>query len=167
MSSTIPRFYCARCAESVFNCIIDGVRIPIVLQFNVGQAPDTGPPLGINDAGVKLPSWIREMMQLHVPSANGNLCMKCVAEVFGTPCLTPDEDPMFSLEQAEISGGIVATVVADPEIDQRTTNATIFQRVFEAVQVGRGARQAPALPPPRPVEIPAPTSAVATAEPPA
>lgn len=167
MSSTIPRFYCARCAESVFNCIIDGVRIPIVLQFNVGQVPDSGPPLPINDPGIKLPAWIRELMQPHVADASGNLCMKCVAEVFGTPCVTADEDTMFSVEQAQLTKTIVDEVTADPEIDQRTTNATIFERVFEAVQVGRGVKQAPPLPPQREPAIAMPPASAIDLGPPA
>jgi hypothetical protein len=153
MSSTISRFYCSRCAESVFNCIIDGVRVPIVLQFNVGQVPDSGPPIAVNDPGLKLPAWIRELLLPHVPSANGNLCMKCLAEVFGTPCVEAQEDSMFSVEQAELTAARVTEVIRDPEIDQRTTNATIFERVFEAIEVGRGAKDAPPLPPAKPIAI--------------
>lgn len=149
MSSTISRFYCTRCTRSVYNCIIDGVRVPIVLQFNIGQIPDSGAPLDVNAPGVKVPAWIREAMQPYVPSANGNLCMDCVAEVFGTPCVDAEEDSMFSREQSELSASAAQDVVGNPEVDLVNTVAAVFGRVFEAIEVGRGAKPAPSLPPVR------------------
>jgi hypothetical protein len=154
--TTLSRFYCTRCGISIYNRVIDGVRVPIVLQLNVGQIPDSGRPLGIVEPGVKLPAWIRELMSSHIPIANINLCMVCVSEVFGTPLVEATEDPMYSVEQAEESIAVTRATVADPDIDEVNRGTIIFARTFDAIQVGRGAKKAPKLPPKRPMPKPVP-----------
>lgn len=147
--SQASRMYCSKCKNSIFNTLIDGIRIPLVLYFVVGQPGDTGAPLAINDPGVKLPSFVRALMLPHVPVARAELCMTCVADVFGVPLVTADEDPMFSIEQAEITKAEVGAVVDNVAIDEVNTNAKVMERPFLAFKVGRGESVAPALPPSR------------------
>lgn len=138
--------YCSNCKSSVYNTMIDGVRIPLVFYMVVGQPPDTGPPLGINDPGVKLPSFVRAMMLPHVPVARAELCMNCVAEVFGVPLLTAQDDPLYSREQEAETKIEVDAVVQDKTIDEVTTTAKVMERPLLALKVGRGAEKAPKLP---------------------
>lgn len=140
----LNRMYCSNCKTSIYNCMIDEIRIPLVLYFVVGQPGDTGPPLGINDPGVKLPSFVREIMQ--VPVARAELCMVCVAEFFGVKLVTAEEDPMYSVEQEAVTKAVVEAVVQDAEIDEVNTIAKVMERPLLALKVGRGAKKAPKLP---------------------
>jgi hypothetical protein len=76
------RMYCTNCGESVYNKMIDGVRVPLVVYMVVGQPPDTGPAVDL-DVGspVKVPSFIREIMQ--TPVARVEFCVPCFAKIFG------------------------------------------------------------------------------------
>lgn len=142
----LNRMYCSNCKRSIYNVLIDGVRIPLVLYFVVGQPSDTGPPLGINDPGVKLPSFVRAMMLPHVPAARAELCMECVAEFFGVKLVTAEEDPMYSAEQEAVTKTEVEAVVQNKEINQVDTTAKVMERPLLALKVGRGAKKAPKLP---------------------
>lgn len=142
----LSRMYCSNCKISIYNCMVDDVRIPLVFYMVVGQPGDTGPPLGINDPGVKLPSFVRAMMLPHVPAARAELCMNCVAEVFGVKLVTADEDPMYSAEQEEATKAEVQPVIEDKSIDEVTTTAKVMERPLLALKVGRGANKAPKLP---------------------
>lgn len=143
----LNRMYCSNCQNSVFNTMIDGVRVPLVLYFVIGQPADTGPTLDVNAPGVKVPSFVREMMQPHVPVARAELCMNCVAEVFGVKLVTSEEDPMYSVEQAVLTGEAVQSIVQDATVDEVKTTAMVMERPLLALKVGRGAADAPALPP--------------------
>lgn len=138
--------YCSNCKRSIYNVLIDGVRTPLVLYFVVGQPPDTGPPLGVNDPGVKLPSFVRAMMLPHVPAARAELCMECVGEFFGVKLVTAEEDPMYSAAQEAVTKVEVEAVVQDREIDEVNTTAKVMERPLLALKVGRGAVKAPKLP---------------------
>jgi hypothetical protein len=138
--------YCANCQNSVYNTMIDGVRVPLVFYMVVGQPADTGPPLGINDPGVKIPSFVRALMLPHVPVARAELCMNCVSLIFGVPLLTAEEDPMYSAEQEAETKADVQPVIEDKAIDEVTTTAKIMERPLLALKVGRGAEKAPKLP---------------------
>ena len=161
--------YCSSCKNSIFNTFVgkdgkrandgdpDAVRVPLIFYFVVGQAADTGPPLGINDPGVKLPSFVRAMMLPHVPVARVELCMICVSEVFGVPLLTAEEDPLYSAEQESETKVEVEAVVQNAEIDEVATAAKVMERPLLALKVGRGAEKAPPLPrSPKQVAAPAP-----------
>ena len=143
--SQLVRMYCSNCKTSIFNCIIEGVRVPLVLYFVVGQAADTGPLLDVNAPGVRVPSFVRELMQPHVPTARVELCIKCVAEIFGVALVTAAEDPMYSTEQAAATKAGIEVVVQDAEIDEVHTTAKVMARPLLAIKVGRGAAPAPAL----------------------
>jgi len=130
---------------------IDGIRIPLVLYFVVGQPEDTGPPFGINDPGVKLPSFIRELMQPHVPLKRVELCMVCAADIFGVELVTAQTDPMHSAEQQAESAQEAMVTLQDNTLDAVTKDSTVLARSLLAVKVGRGAVPAPPLPPPAPV----------------
>lgn len=151
----LTRHYCSNCKTSIYNCTINGVRIPLVLYFVIGQPADTGPPLAINDPGVKLPSFVRAMMLPHVPAARVELCMNCVAEVFGVKLVTAQEDPMYSAEQEAQTKAEVQAVVDDKEIDEVNTVAKVMEHPLLAFRVGRGARKAPKLPKSRKLKAPA------------
>lgn len=142
----LTRMYCSNCKNSVYNTMIDGVRIPLVLYFVVGQPGDTGPMLDVNGEGVKLPSFVRELMQPHVPVARVELCMNCVAEVFGVKLVTAKDDTMYSAEQAKLTAKDVGEVVQDASIDEVNTTAKVMERPLLALRVGRGAKKAPKLP---------------------
>lgn len=163
----LPRHYCSRCQIAIYNCMIDGVRVPILLYFVVAQPDDTG-EFDVNGPGVRLPSFVRELMQPHVPVARAELCMNCMSEVFGLALVTAEEDPMYSIEQSDLTAIQVRAVTSNKGIPAVQKAATAMDRVFTAIQVGRGARAAPPLPPPTPIEIPvedAPPNPVAPLEP--
>lgn len=141
----LTRMYCSNCRESIYNCTIDGVRVPLVLYFVVGQPADTGPTLDVNAPGVQVPSFVRELMQPHVPTARVELCIACVAELFGTALVTAEEDPMHSTEQVQQTAKAVGAVVQDATIDEVHTSAVVLARPLLAIKVGRGAAPAPAL----------------------
>jgi hypothetical protein len=99
----LTRHYCSRCQIAIYNCMINGVRVPILLYFVIGQPDDTG-EFDVNGPGVMVPSFIREIMQSHVPVARAELCINCVSEVFGLALVTAEEDPMYSVEQSDLIG---------------------------------------------------------------
>jgi hypothetical protein len=142
----LTRHYCSRCQNAIYNTIVDGKRIPILLYFVVGQPDDTG-EFDVNGPGVRLPSFVREIMQPHVPVARAELCMVCVSELFGVPLLTAEEDPLYSAEQTEETAKAVREIVSDKNTPHVTKAATAMDRVFLGLQVGRGATAAPPLPP--------------------
>lgn len=152
------RHYCSRCKQSVYNCMIDGVRVPLVLYFVVGQPGDTGPAVGLNDPGVKVPSFVRALMESDV--ARAELCMACAGEVFGVPAMTWDLDPAL-----DANGNAI------PDIEElRAQRATLGEveyfkrlhaRVFDAITNGRGPNAVLATPriptpPPTTGEAPVP-----------
>lgn len=149
----LNRMYCSNCKTSIYNVMVDGVRVPYVFYFVVGQPPDTGPQLDVNAEGVKVPSFIRAILQAPVPRAE--LCMNCVADIFGVPLVTAKEDPMYSDEQFDENTQAIREVMQDESVDQVNTNAAIMERPLLAIKVGRGAVDAPALPPAKKVESPA------------
>jgi hypothetical protein len=148
----LTRHYCSRCQIAIYNCMVDGQRVPLLFYFVVGQPDDTG-EFDLNGEGVKVPSFIREIMQPHVPVARAELCMNCVGEVFGLALVTAKDDPMYSVEQEALTRALVSGVATDPAIPQVQKAATTMERIFTALQVGRGAIEAPALPP---AAVPAP-----------
>jgi hypothetical protein len=148
----LTRHYCSRCQAAIYNCMVDGVRVPILLYFVVGKPDDTG-ECDVNGPGVKVPSFVREIMQPHVPVARAELCMNCLSEVFGVELVTAEEDPMYSIEQSDLTATEVRAVVTDVDTPAVEKAATVMDRVFSAIQVGRGAKQAPPLPPPKPEPV--------------
>jgi hypothetical protein len=149
----LNRHYCSRCQTAIYNCMIDGQRVPILLYFVVGQPDDTG-VFDANGAGVRLPSFVREIMQAHVPVARAELCMNCVSELFGVELVTAQEDSMYSIEQTKLTAVQIRAVATDSDIPAVQKAATVMDRVFLAFQVGRGALTAPPLPPPAPKAAP-------------
>jgi hypothetical protein len=145
------RFYCSKCKQSIYNVLTDGVRVPIVAQIVFGQPEDTGPPLDINGPGVKVPSAVREVMQPHVPIKRLELCNNCFAETFGLKLVTAQDDPMYSVEQADETKKVVLAAIEDPDVDAVSTQAVAMERVILAAKVGRGEGKAPALP--KPVKV--------------
>lgn len=94
----MTRIVCSRCQESVYNILIEGPdgstqRVPLVIRINVGQPPDTGGTFDLNGKNLRVPSFVRAMML--TPIARLELCVKCFSEVFGVPCVTATEDPMY------------------------------------------------------------------------
>jgi hypothetical protein len=146
----ISRMYCSRCETSIYNVLVDGLRVPLVLYFVVGQPEDTGPALDVNGDGVRLPAFVREIMHDHVRIKRAELCMNCVAEIFGTPLVTAADDDMYSVEQVAETR-VAVQALDDPAIAQVTRSAAALDRVFQGILVGRGAEVAPALPEPAPV----------------
>lgn len=171
----LQRFFCSNCLRPIDEVTIEGKPVPLVVYLVVGQPPDTGPPVDLDEgSGVKVPSWVREIMQPHVPTARVELCIPCVAEVFGTKLVTADADPMFSKEATrETARAISLRRVADDTARQRgePSRSSVQQhhdtvsKVLQAVKVGRGALKAPKLPKPDPKPRAAPAPVLATAEP--
>jgi hypothetical protein len=171
----LQRFFCSNCLRPIDEITIEGKPVPLVVYFVVGQPPDTGPPVDLDEgSGVKVPSFIREIMQPHVPTARVELCIPCVAEVFGTKLVTADADPMFSKEATrETARAISLRRVADDTARQNgeRTRTSVEQhhdtvaRVLQAVKVGRGALKAPKLPKPDPKPHAAPAPVIAATEP--
>jgi hypothetical protein len=143
----LPRTHCSRCGESVYNCLIAGVRIPLVVQIVVGQPADTGPALDVNGAGVRVPSFVREILQTSL--ARLELCVACTAEVFGLALVTAAEDPCYD---ANLDGIPDATQI-DPALSHAEQYRIMHARTLEAIRIGRGAPDA-ATPVPHPVPTP-------------
>jgi hypothetical protein len=150
----LTRHYCSRCQIAIYNCMVNGVRVPILLYFVIGQPEDTG-EFDVNGPGVMVPSFVREIMQPHVPFARAELCINCVSDVFGLALVTAEEDPMYSVEQSDLTAIEVRSVNSDKNIPAVEKAATAMDRVFTAIEVGRGAMAAPALPPVTPPAPPA------------
>lgn len=83
---------CHRCGYSVYDTFIDGVRVPGVFYFVVGQPHDTGAEIDWRD--VPVPEWVRAVVQL--PESRVELCIGCLLEVFG---LYPDGPRRGEFEQ--------------------------------------------------------------------
>ena len=129
----LARHHCTRCKESVFNCVIDGKRVPLVLYFVTGQPDDTGGPLDINGEGVKLPSFVRELQ--HTPVPRIELCMKCVAEVFNVPLVTAAADPLYDANNDKIPDALQLT---DAAISKTEMLHRMHTRALHAIAVGQG-----------------------------
>lgn len=127
----LNRHYCTKCGDSVFNCEINGKRVPLVLYFVVGQPDDTGEPLDAN--AVALPSFVREILQTDV--ARVELCIKCVADVFGVPLLEAKDDPMYDANNDKIPD---ALQLRDPSMPRVERFKRMHARVLHAIAVGRG-----------------------------
>lgn len=161
--SQLTRMYCSSCGNSIYNTFVgsdgkraaagdpDAVRVPIVHYIVTGQPGDTGPLLDSNGEGVRVTSFTREITQ--VPTARVEFCEICFAETFGLALVTAEEDPMHSTEQVQQTAKAVGAVVQDAAIDEVHTNAVVLERPLLAIQVGRGAAQAPTLPPARMTSI--------------
>lgn len=83
------RYHCDRCGESVYNCLIEGVRVPIVVYMVAGVIPDYPTPFDDSAPDVKMPQMVREMMDL--PESRVEWCVACLAEVFGLRLVTAEE----------------------------------------------------------------------------
>lgn len=145
----LNRQYCTRCKESVFNRLIDGVRVPLVFYFVVGIPDDVG-EVDINAPGLKVPSFVREIMQTALPRIE--LCMQCVAEVFGVALVTAAEDEMYDANNNKIAD---ALELGDANLPKVEMFARMHHRVLHAIAVGQGRATVEDLPP----EYRAPTSA--------
>lgn len=138
------RIVCTRCQESVYNCIVDGERIPIVVRMNAGKPSDTGPELNLNAANVRVPSFIRSLMQ--TPVARIELCVKCFAEVLGLPLVTAKEDPMYDIT-SEAAQNVFNRQFADESMPMSERANLVHTRALHALAVGWGEAAATDLPP--------------------
>jgi hypothetical protein len=138
------RMYCSNCGESVYNKMINGVRVPLVIYMVVGQPPDTGPNIDLDiGSPVKVPSFIREIMQTPVPRVEW--CVPCFAAIFGLKLVTADEDPMYSKAQAAENAATFSAVQQDDTLPAVEKSKQIHARTLTAIQVGRGAKKPPKL----------------------
>lgn len=128
----LVRHYCSRCQQSIYNCIIDGVRVPMTIYLVAGQPDDTGDTLDLNADGVKVPSFIRALMSL--PTARVELCVRCLAEVFALPLLAAGEDPMGTLD--ENGNGIPDLLEQSKNLGKVQQAAAITAPVFDAIRAG-------------------------------
>lgn len=128
----LTRNYCTGCKESIYNCVVDGVRVPLLVRITVGQPSDTGPALDINGPGVQVPSFLREIMQ--TPLARMELCVKCAAKAFGVPLVTAAEDPLYdaNLDGIPDAKQVDATL---PMVEQLHRH---HARTLQAIYIGRG-----------------------------
>jgi hypothetical protein len=92
----VARHYCTRCGQSIYNCVIDGVRVPLLAYLVVGQPADTGPTIDLNAPGVKVPSFVRTMLAADTPRVE--FCMQCLADVLGQPLIEWSLDPALDAE---------------------------------------------------------------------
>lgn len=154
----LTRHYCTRCERSIYNVEIDGKRIPLVIQMVIGQPTDTGAPLEVNGDGVKLPSFIREIMHLPEGLQRVELCVPCFAEIFGIPCVTAAEDEMWIPPSELPPDSPLRTITPDPEVSRVSAMSALYKRTLHAVEVGRGEKTVADLPvefqAPKPVEMP-------------
>jgi hypothetical protein len=138
----LSRHYCTLCKKSIYNVEIDGQRIPLVAYFVVGQPADTGDPLDVNADGVKLPSFVRELMQTPGGTQRVELCIACLADVFGLALVTAADDPMYDVNNNQIAD---AREIAQG-VDQVEAFHRLHFRALHAIKVGRGAAQVSDLP---------------------
>lgn len=158
------RSYCSKCGQSVYNCVIDGVRTPLVARINFGQPADTGPRVGLNDPGVKVPSGMRAYMAAPIPMFD--LCMVCFAEWLGVPLLAAEDDPALDdnfRADAHITPELIAGVESGA-VDELTAHRTIMAPAFAAVLQGRTAQATLATPRVRPEVRAAQEAAARTAQ---
>lgn len=153
----VQRAHCSRCGESVYNCLIDGIRVPILTYIVMGQPADTGPAVDLDRGSpVKVPSVMRELMR--TPVARVELCVACFADVFGLALVTADEDPLFDADLdgvpdvSRLDAKERAAFNALPAVEQARA---MHSRALEAVRVGRGAPDAKV---PRPRRAPNPAT---------
>jgi hypothetical protein len=138
------RMYCTNCGESVYNKMIDGERVPLVIYMVVGQPPDTGPNVDLDiGSPVKVPSFIREITQ--TPVQRVEFCVPCFAQIFGLKLVTADEDPMYSKAQADENRETYNAVQMDESLPAVERSKQIHARTLTAIQVGRGAKKPPKL----------------------
>lgn len=145
----ITRIYCSRCGESVYNCTVDpavdeagqAIRIPIVHRITSGQVPDSGPPVDLCAAGVKVTSFTREMMA--VPVARLALGERCFSEVFGLPRVEAASDPMWDVNNDKIQD---ALQLNDDGLSTSTKFSKMHTRSLHAIAVGRGVAKPADLP---------------------
>lgn len=148
---SVNRHHCTRCGGGIHE-----MDAPVVVQITVGQPEDTGPALDVNGAGVRLPSFVREIMKTTLPRVE--LCVECAAAVLGVPLVTVEEDPMTdALLMGVAQGNVVGDAIPATERAKIT-----HVRTLEAIRIGRGDKKAPVLvphvkdpkphpgPPPRP-----------------
>jgi len=163
-----PRVICTRCGRSVFTVAISGPDgeprpIPIVTRITVGQPQDTGPDVNVLDPNVRVPSFIRSLLQ--TPLHRMELCVWCVGEIFGQPLVSPDEDPMYDEDVADYHVGLNKVFGDDGQrkaLGEASLLRQMHARSLLAVQVGRGAMKAEDVPPehkPRPKSVDAPAPA--------
>lgn len=128
----LTRHYCTRCKESVFNCLIDGKRVPTLIYIVVGIPDDVG-EFDVNGEGVKTTSFTRELMQTEV--ARIELCEKCFAAVFGLALVTAQDDEMYDANNSKIPRQLQ---LEDPSLARTEKMARMHARSLHAIAVGRG-----------------------------
>lgn len=143
----MTRHYCSRCKRSIYN-----TGVPLVVQLIIGQPEDTGEPFDLEAPTSKVPSFIREIMQL--PIARLEFCVPCLADTFGLKVETPDSDPMFSPEQRDENASTYSAIRSKHEIDAVEKHAQLAARTLLAIKVGRGAEKPPKLPPKKAIDEP-------------
>ena len=115
------RFYCYRCKQSVYNCFIEGQRVPLVAYIVVQQPDDTGPQFDAVAEGVKLPSAVRAIIGMPIPRVE--LCVKCFAELFSLPNVAAADDPVV---EATMKGPTPAELSAMQHVDRCNALAIPF-----------------------------------------
>jgi len=74
-------FICDYCGEWCSTVVVDGKLVPLVVYVVTGVPPDYGgAPVGLNDPGVKVPTFIRDLMAQPVPRRE--FCVRCFAKAF-------------------------------------------------------------------------------------
>jgi len=99
----INDFACDDCGTTCSQATVDGKSVPLVVYVVVGVPPAyQGPPVGLNDPGVKVPELIRELMRQPTPRREWGV--ECFAKEFG---LTLVEAPSPARETETIQPGDV------------------------------------------------------------
>ena len=138
----VQRHHCFKCGDSVYNKIINGVRVPFVMYFIVAQPPDTGKRINPNRTGanaIPLPHFARELLNMSEFGGGEprvEICMQCVSDIFGLPLVTADQDPMFDGDMDNIPD--VRQIKNDGEMDSVARERIRLWRVFFAIALGRG-----------------------------
>lgn len=134
----LSRHICTGCGQSIYNAMINGVRVPLVAQITVGQPNDTGPLLNINDATVAVPSVVRELAM--TPVSRIELCMNCFASWIGQPLVTVEQDPMH-----DAGASPLADLPTLPGVMSESERfALMHERTLYAARVAQGVSPAPA-----------------------
>lgn len=144
----LQRIACTRCGQSVFNVMVTGPdgaphRVPLVTRITCGQPEDTGGPFDVNDPQVRLPSFIRELM--HTPLPRMELCVSCVAAVFGLPLVTWGEDPM-AISVAEHTKMLTDLGMNDETVAKTERFTRMHTRALAAFKIGWGEEAVSDLP---------------------
>jgi hypothetical protein len=136
------RHYCDSCGRSVYNVEIDGKRVPLVFYMVVGQPPDTGPVIGLNDPGIKVPQFVRELMA--TPTARMELCMECLAIALNLP-LVEGPQPETPRSTVDSTPGVARArpgdVVPPPDIGEVEVNVVRKAPVLAALPGGGQGRE--------------------------